>query len=252
MISTEVQRDLSYGQANGETLRLDVYAPRAGGPHPVALVLHGGGWSGGDKTGDTAFLCADLSTAGFVVVTPNYRLAPAHRWPACLEDVQAALEWTRRNAARWNGKTDALALVGYSAGGHLAALAAMKSAAGSVGAVALLAAPTDLVADTRRRGELSPSLQALLGADEVSPAVEAQLARMSPLGLVRAGLPPFGLWHGDADLSVPLSQSLMLCDRLRANNVRCDLEVLPDTPHRLSDWPPLALQIAVWLRRMLA
>lgn len=249
-----LQKDLVFAENGGETLRLDVHTPRGEGPFPVAIVLHGGGWSGGDKAGDTMELCAALQEAGFLAVAPNYRLAPAHRWPACGQDVGTAVEWAKSNVARLNGDVQRLALIGYSAGGHLAAWAALQKPE-KVSAVVLLAAPTDLLADTRRRGELSPSMRALLDVETLSPAVENRLVAVSPINYVRAGLPPFLLLHGTSDQSVPFAQSLALRDKLREMGGDCQLKTLEGAPHRLADWaqcePHYVSLITNWLHETL-
>jgi acetyl esterase/lipase len=165
------------------------------------------------------------------------------------------LRWVKAHAAQFKGDPQRMALVGYSAGGHLACLAAIQAGKGALQAVVLFAAPTDLVADTHRRGELSPSLRALLDAQELSPSVEKQLAAMSPLNAIRGELPPFLLLHGTDDQSVAFSQSLALREKLRDAEVPCELVTLEGAPHRLSVWPqfdPLyAQKMTLWLSRTL-
>jgi acetyl esterase/lipase len=70
---------------------LDASAPEGNGPFPVAIIVHGGGWSGGDKKTDRTPLFAPLAEAKFAWFSINYRLAPDHKWPACLEDVRTAI-----------------------------------------------------------------------------------------------------------------------------------------------------------------
>ena len=250
-----LQKDIIYSEIEGEILRLDAYVPNGEGPFPVAIVLHGGGWSGGDKDGDTLPICRALAQSGFVIFTPNYRLAPAHRWPAAAQDVASALDWAKTHAADYGGDAARLALVGYSAGGQLACFAATERNHAAQ-AVVLFSAPVDLVADTRRRGELSPSMRDLIGADEISPAVEERLAAMSPLNFVGVDLPPFLLLHGTDDKSVLYDQSLALRDKLRAANVPCELITLEGAPHRLADWPQFdanyARKMTDWLHQILS
>src|ERR1700683_866736 len=87
----EVKTDVEYGSAEGERLLLDVGMPEGKGPFPVVILVHGGGWGSGDKAKDISVLFDSLNRGGFVWVSINYRLAPKHRWPACLEDVQTAI-----------------------------------------------------------------------------------------------------------------------------------------------------------------
>ncbi len=73
---------------------------KATGSRPVVIIVHGGGWVGGDKQ-DMSFLFEPLSDAGFAWFSINYRLAPKHRWPACLEDVQSAIRWVKAHASEY-------------------------------------------------------------------------------------------------------------------------------------------------------
>lgn len=106
---------------------LDVYMPVAKGTWPVLFFLHGGGWVMGSK--DDVFgifgygtIARRLAQRGLVVVVPNYRLSPAVRHPAHIEDVAHAFAWTWQNVARYHGDRHEIFVCGHSAGGHLAAL----------------------------------------------------------------------------------------------------------------------------------
>jgi len=118
-----VQRDVVYGTASGVELKLDLFFPRTrkAGPWPLIMVVHGGGWSEGDKYG------FDLPQARgkYAVASVNYRLFPAFRFPAMIEDVKLAIRHLRSHAAGYNLDPDRIAILGHSAGGHLAALAAL-------------------------------------------------------------------------------------------------------------------------------
>lgn len=105
---------------------LRIYRPQASGPHPVVVFFHGGGWVIGDlDTADAA--CRDLcETAGCVVASVDYRLAPEHRFPAAVDDCYAALEWVAANGGELGGN-GRLAVAGESAGGNLAAVLSLKA-----------------------------------------------------------------------------------------------------------------------------
>ncbi len=250
-----LQKDVVYGQVGAEKLRLDAFTPAGIGPFPTAIVIHGGGWSGGDKADDTMPICDALGSAGFAWFAINYRLAPANRWPAASNDVQSALRWVKNNAVSYRANPNRIALIGYSAGGHLAVQVATQPGAPKVQAVIAVAAPVDLVADTKTRGELSPSLQALFGAPSATPDVLKKLALASPLNAIRAGLPPFLLLHGTADKSVSYSQSTNLRAKLAAHGVPSAMITLPGAPHRLADWPQFdaayAQKMTKWLHKTL-
>ncbi len=251
-------RDVVYAEAGGETLRLDAAMPAGPGPFPIAILIHGGGWTGGDKAGDIAPWLEPLAAAGFTAFSINYRLAPKHRWPACRDDVLAAIRWAKAHAADYKGDSARIALIGYSAGGHLACFAATDSAADvRVQAVVGLAALTDFEQELPQRGHvLGRAQQGLLArGPELTPESLALLRALSPVNHLHAGLPPFLLVHGDADRSVPYIQSVVFQDRLLALGVRCDLLTLPGAPHRMSEWDKFqadyVARTVAWLRTAL-
>jgi alpha-L-fucosidase 2 len=251
-------RDMVYGEAAGETLQLDAVVPGGAGPFPVLILIHGGGWTGGDKAGDIAPLLSPLAAAGFTCVSINYRLAPQHRWPACRDDVLAAIRWVKAHAATFKGDGSRIALIGYSAGGHLASFAAtVVDDSARVQAVVGLAALTDFEQELPKRGHvLGRAQQGLLNRPaELTPESRGLLRAISPVNHLRPGLPPFLLLHGDADQSVPFEQSVAFQSKLRALGVRCDLLRVPGAPHRLAEWeqfqPDYRDRLVAWLREML-
>ena len=86
--SASVQTDIAFATAGGETLKLDVHVPDGAGPFPTAILVHGGGWTGGHKQQFITPLFDPLTKAGYVWFSVDYRLAPKHKWPACGEDVE--------------------------------------------------------------------------------------------------------------------------------------------------------------------
>lgn len=262
------QRDIEYVKhlkPTRESVVLDAHVPDGDGPFPVAILVHGGGWSAGDKGGtDKPGSAADitpwfkpLNDAKFTWFSINYRLAPQYRWPACLEDVQAAIRWVKAHAAEYKGDPRRIVLFGHSAGGQLVCMAATVGDEDTrVQAVVGFAPTTNHEQDLAARGGLSPSLQKLLDQPkEVTPASLAMLRDLSPLNHVHAGLPPFLLIHGDADKTVPYQQSLDFQARLRASGVPCDLITIPGGQHALADWSKIApdypARMIAWLKTTL-
>jgi len=250
--------DIQYGEASGEKLFLDAHVPAGEGKFPVVLIVHGGGWMAGDKATDIVPVFAPFAT-NFCWFSINYRLAPTNRWPACIDDVNTAIRWVKAHAAEFKGDANRLALLGYSAGGHLVTFAGTQTNEDTkVQAVAAFAPPTDLVADNERRGGLSISMRNLFSYDttNLTDDVRAVLKKNSPLTYVRPGLPPFLLLNGSADKTVPFGQTQNFYDALKAANVDATLISIPEGQHRIADWkkftPGWQQQLVKWLNEKLA
>lgn len=245
--------DVEYARVDGESLKLDMSIPGGGGPHPAVILIHGGGWSSGDKAADFTALLEPLEAAGFAWFSINYRLAPKHRWPACFDDVNTALQWVREHSTKNRIDPRRIALLGYSAGGHLAALAAIRADPKSpVQAVVGLAPAVELVADTKRRGQVGAAMMNLLDLpDEVNEEALAKIAAISPAEEVKPGLPPFLIVQGSADKSVRHVESLAFVARLKEAKVAVNLLEMKDAPHRISEWqkfsPDYPARTVSWL-----
>ena len=251
--------NIEYGEAGGPKLLLDAHVPAGDGTFPVVLLVHGGGWTGWNKESETDMVPVFAPVAtNFCWFTIDYRLAPTNRWPACYDDVQTAIRWVKQHAAEFKGDPDRIALLGYSAGGHLVTLAGTRAGADTrVQAIAAFAPPTDLVADNERRGGLSASMKALFGYDQtnITDDVRAVLKENSPLTYVHPGLPPFLIFQGSADKTVPAGQSLAFQEKLKAAGVECDLIMIPGGQHKIADWakfdPAWQGKLVAWLNEKL-
>jgi acetyl esterase len=100
--------------------------PDSAGPLPVLVYLHGGGWVAGTVATHDPFCRLLSESAGVIIFSVDYRLAPEHPHPAALDDALSAVHWADSHAAHWGGDAARLALGGDSAGGHLAAAAANR------------------------------------------------------------------------------------------------------------------------------
>jgi alpha-L-fucosidase 2 len=257
-LPANTQTDIEYGRVGDDRLLLDACSPDGDGPFPVVIIVHGGGWSGGDKERDITPLMQPLTSAGFTWFSINYRLAPKNRWPACFEDVRTAIRWVKANAARFKGDPTRIAVLGHSAGGHLVCLAAvLADASTTVQAIVGLAPVTDFEQDTARRGGfISTSLQNLLNQPKTPDAATHQmLQEYSPINHVKPGLPPFLLMQGDADKTVPLAMTQSFAAKLKENGDRYDLITVPGAPHALTAWakfdPNFAGKLTAWLQKNL-
>jgi acetyl esterase/lipase len=196
-------------------LLLDLHVPdgRDGDAVPVVIWLHGGGFHSGDRrylpdtmAADSVF--AALVEAGIAVATIDYRLSSEARFPAQLDDVNAALDYLRSNAALLGLDPERIGVWGESAGGTLAALVALTTE--HVSAAVLWYPPTDLAASQFDSPD-SPVGRLIGGAPSRLPSLAAQA---SPIAHVSTKAPPFLLLHGTADESLSAEHSRRMHARL--------------------------------------
>ena len=229
-------------------LELDVYLPRARprAPGRAVVVVHGGFWSAGQK-GEATLASRRLADLGFTVFDVQYRIAPQPNWKLATGDVKCAIGWVKQHADTddWNIDPKKVTVLGRSAGGHLALMAAYAPAdpelpatcdAGdtTVDSVVALYAPTDLswgykypaskwVSDGRGK------IRAFLGGgpDETGDRYRA----LSPLERVTTAAPRTLLAHGGRDQLVPHGHMGLLAARLRAMGVPCETLFIPYAQH---------------------
>src|ERR1700679_2464247 len=132
---TPTQDGILYGTADGQPLTMDYYAPKGAGIHPIAIIIHGGGYHGGDsKNGSEAYVADFLAPAGYAVFSVNYRLAPKYPYPYMVLDVQRAVRFIRYHAKEYDADPNKIALVGGSAGGYLSNMGGLLNAPGDANA----------------------------------------------------------------------------------------------------------------------
>lgn len=229
-----------YTTASGFPQRLDLFQPVAlNRSRPGIIMVHGGGWSGGDKSAYTA-TARFYASLGYVCVSINYRLAPAHVWPAQIDDTQAAVRWMRKNHKVLGLNPARIGAVGASAGGHLVLFLgetdtlndfdpALSGYSSRVQAVVDYFGPTDITFP----GEWAPGIwtliQNLIGQTWFpgSPAYQAA----SPLFFVSAGDSPTVIFHGTGDATVPVGQSQRIVPVMQANQVPVTYYEFPGQGH---------------------
>jgi len=241
-----VHRDLTYATAAGADLKLDLALPTAGQrPLPAVVFLHGEGWRAGRRRQMNHFI-EGMARLGYVGVTPDYRLVPGARFPAQVEDCKAAIRWLRAHAADYGVRPDRIGVVGFSAGGHLAAmlgltgkLDGLEGAGGNaeqsseVQAVVSFFGPTDFsTRDWPADLEREVIVPFLGGSWADRPDV---YRKASPISYVSARAPPFLFLHGSDDKLVPVDQSTRLAARLDRLGVPARVIAFEGEGHGFSD-----------------
>jgi acetyl esterase/lipase len=184
---------------------------------PIVLLIHGGGWVAGNRH-QILIHANRLTSAGFAVLSIEYRLAPKFKHPAQLDDVRAAIDYIESKSSDWQLDLNQFVIWGYSAGGHLAALASLLPKEPTLRPKVCVAggAPCDFTTLPPNNKSLVPFLGATR-ADQ--PQVYADA---SPLTHASADDPPVFFINGDSDLLVPIENSTRLMDQLKSQNVRVD------------------------------
>ena len=236
--------DLAYSTADRKNQKIDLVVPRAGGPHPVVVCLHGGAWKFGSRKdlskppknpepgADPRCFLDRLAEKGFAAASAGYRFAPKDKFPAQIADAKAAVRYLRANAKSLNLDPDRIAIMGFSAGGHLAALVGTTSGrpefdpgifpdqSDRVCCVVNFFGPTDLSLYRETPGLDRAYLVPLLGSAENEVHLKA-----SPVEYVTKDAPPFLTIHGTADLIVPILHAERLHEKLLS--VGAKTEFLP-------------------------
>lgn len=134
------ERDVPYLRHGDETLVARIYQPQGDGPFPLMVDIHGGAWHAGNYA-QNQILSRSIASAGMVVVAFEFRRAPAHPYPAQVQDVHYGIRWARAHASEFNALADHVGGLGTSAGGHTLMLIAMRPGDPRYGALPLPEAP---------------------------------------------------------------------------------------------------------------
>ncbi|MBV7336021.1 prolyl oligopeptidase family serine peptidase [Chloroflexi bacterium TSY] len=268
----QVESNIIYGMVSGTALLGDLYRPSH--PNGIGLLhISGSGWHAPttydahplNSSGHVDIYVKPLAARGFTIFTINHRAAPTFTYPAALHDAQRAIRFFRYNADDYGFRSAYMGAMGGSSGGHLVSLVGVLSEQStsnaddpvermdaSVQCVVARAPATDLVRLAQNERVVSfmgKSIDATLEA-------HACYQEASPLIHVSEKSPPFMLIHGTADSVVPLEQSLLMENALKAKGVPIRLievegaEHGPHLPGAINK-PDLISEISNWFEQHL-
>jgi acetyl esterase/lipase len=235
------QPNLVYATVDGEPILLDAYLPVTTPKHrPAVVLIHGGGWGTGTRA-DFVDYARKLALVGFVVFSIDYRLAPAHPYPAAVDDVRTAIRWLRAPAqvAAFHIDPARIGTFGSSAGGHLAGMLATLGrgslAKGARVRVAISwSGPMDLTLESDTYSSVMPPdntpVPAFLHCSYVDAGCTATEAAASPITHVDKTDAPMLLANSEGEL-VPPNQATRMADALKAAHVKYQLIIYPGVRH---------------------
>ncbi len=255
---------------NNDTLKkhlLDIYLPaETKGKLPLVVFIHGGGWIGNDKYADMGYMTNTVSAMlnnGMAVASIDYRFAQDAVFPGILQDCNKAVSFLYDNADKYGLDKNRMALMGFSAGGHLASLMGTSQnnkvdnlyfpnsyRPFKYKAVVDFYGPTDLVLLPGNEDEKSPE-GILIGA---KPLERPDLAKAaSPITYIDKNDPPFIIFHGEKDNIVSNKQSKLFHAWLGHHGVKSDLTIVKDAPHfgKMYDVEEIRTKVMAFLKQHL-
>ena len=221
-----VERDIAYlGPDRSE--KADLYLPAEGTNRPAVVMIHGGGWTGGDKGAKREInVCSTLAENGFVALTINYQLgrggAKATAWPRNLQDCKTAVRWLRAHAAEYGINPAHIGVIGGSAGGHLASLVGVTQARDGLEPAAYPEHSSAVACVVDLYGAIQ------LG---VGPIDAQSNPQTMPKTYLDPQDPPFLILHGTADKTISIERSREFAADLKQAGVVHELIELEGAPH---------------------
>ncbi|MDG2266297.1 MAG: alpha/beta hydrolase, partial [Candidatus Marinimicrobia bacterium] len=213
---------------------------------PLIIFIHGGSWTKGDKKDYLIYLLS-YAEKGYVTASLSYRFAQEEKFPAAVEDIICGIKWLKNHSVEYGIDSNRVAIVGGSAGAHLALMAAYTmgntfgkencdsgSASHRVDAVVNFYGPSDLTTDyaiSRKETNF------FVGVDYLSQPEKYRNA--SPINYVSKDDPPTMTFIGTLDELVPLNQTNILDHSLKNVNVYHDYHILKGWPHTMDAAMPV-------------
>ncbi|WP_438492527.1 alpha/beta hydrolase fold domain-containing protein [Paenibacillus sp. IHBB 3054] len=255
----ELYEDVLIGNAGTRPIYTSIAVPKTtpNAPMPVMVYIHGGGWNHGDRKQALASICSYVTKRGYIGVSLDYRLTPEAPFPAQIQDVKLAIRYLRAHAAEYHLDPSRIGVWGTSSGGHLASLLGTTGQITSgdtitldtghvvnvpdlggnggwhqysdqVQAVVDMYGPADF---TTNFANSYKSVKALLGGNNAfSVPDQARLAM--PGTYASPDDPPFFIRHGDADATIPYTDSVTFSNQLKDAGVKVvDVKIVPKQGH---------------------
>jgi acetyl esterase/lipase len=247
-------KNIEYKNIDGKSLQLDIYkAKNLTKPAPLLVFIHGGGWKSGQREDYKSYLNS-FAMKGYITATVSYRLLPDSVYPACVEDIADAVQWLFTHGENYGYDPDRIALIGGSAGAHLALLTAygwnktglkanFPDNKHKIKAVVDIYGPTDLTTEYARTQSVVTNFLGHTYSENPKVFKEA-----SPIFYLDKNDPPTLILQGTSDQIVPYSQSDLLKTKLDSLGIPAVYYKLPLWPHtmdvvqRVNDYCQLKLE----------
>ncbi|MDB5026297.1 MAG: Acetyl esterase/lipase [Mucilaginibacter sp.] len=243
---TVMYENIPYADDTLKKHLLDIYLPPTGkSSYPVVIWIHGGAWMMNDKHADMGYMASTVKgfiDSGYAVASIDYRWSTTAIFPAQIQDCNQAVEFLYQNAAKYHLDRNRLALIGFSAGGHLANLLALsnnnkiasfypaaKKPHFKIRLVLDFYGPSDFLALKGDSKDPRSPVSLLLGGMVADNPDRAKKA--SPVTYIDKNDPPFLIVQGEKDESVNPAQSVLLSSRLKDAGVKNELIIVPGAPH---------------------
>src|SRR2546421_2741352 len=241
--NVDVIPDVVYGHKDGMALTFDIFKPKTRTNGAAIIFMVSGGWISNYVPPDQALpRYQELLDAGFTVITLRHGGSPKYLIPEIVADVRRGVRFIRYNARRWGIDPNRLGVYGWSAGGHLSLMIGLASDNGDpaakedfmkegdrVAAVVAYFPPVDL--RQLARGLNPPPSGTVLDRFPALNFEKEKAADFSPIVFVTPDDPPTLLIHGDKDQLVNISNSQIMFDALKKNNVKTDFITIPGADH---------------------
>ncbi len=261
----EIEPNITYGMAGDVQLQLDLAKPKEGdGPFPALVLIHGGGWVGGNRHSFRPYM-EEAARRGYVAVTISYRLTQPdpetklgkEPFPAQIHDCKCAIRWLRSAADKYHIDPERIGVAGGSAGGHLSLLVGLTDEkaglegdgghvefSSRVQAVVNIFGPTELVKAYDDVPLVRDLLIALCGGtpEQAKDAYKAA----SPVTYISKEDPPILTLHGDKDEIVLVSQATLFDEAMKKAQARHELLILKDQGHGFAGEAAVQANEALW------